>query len=135
MPHPALHSGYILVVDDHEDSRELLVELLEAAGMCALGAKNGADAFRVIESIREKPILIVLDLVMPVMNGEQFRALQVQDQALSSVPTVMLTGYDDVELARRLDVPYLIKPVDAALLCNVAKRCHGIDRPMPGRGS
>ena len=102
----------VLVVDDDRDIREIVMDVLQEAGMSAVGAADGADALRRLQA-GLRPDLILLDLMMPVMDGVTFRRLQLADPALASIPTVILSAYRDVaERTRALATKILAKPVD-----------------------
>lgn len=85
----------ILIIDDDYDIRESLVEILQDEGYIVLTASHGAAAFELLKSVT--PNIIFLDLNMPVMNGAQFREIQRNDPALSSIPTVIMTAVDQRE--------------------------------------
>jgi CheY-like chemotaxis protein len=105
----------ILVVEDDEDIRETLVDLLAMHGYEAVGASNGRDALdRLSAAVPELPCIILLDLMMPVMNGWQFRAAQRADPRLSQIPVVVITAHRDTTGAEAgLDpTARLAKPVD-----------------------
>jgi len=89
--------GYVLVVDDDRDVRELLCELLELAGHDAKPAANGAEALQVLRR-GPLPVLILLDLDMPVMDGCAFRAAQQCDAAIAVVPVFLLSGEASLDL-------------------------------------
>jgi len=111
-PHP--HPHPILVVEDDEDIRETLVELLHDHGYDAVGARDGRDALDTLSSATTLPCLIVLDLMMPVMDGKAFRDAQLQDPVLSQIPVLVISAYHDAESrARSLDTPMAMKkPLD-----------------------
>jgi CheY-like chemotaxis protein len=90
----------VMIVEDDADVRESIVEVLEDNAYTVLGAANGREA---LERLRtgEKPCLILLDIMMPIMDGWEFRALQEKDPELSSIPIVVLTAHADVEQAAR----------------------------------
>jgi DNA-binding response OmpR family regulator len=81
----------ILVVDDDRDLRELLAAVLSSAGYEVLMAENGAAALSVLRTIL--PDLIILDLMMPVMNGWQFREAQCALPDYARIPVVCLSGH------------------------------------------
>lgn len=85
----------VLVVEDDEDIRDVLVEVLEDEHYTVRAARNGAEALDALRSAR--PALILLDLTMPVMNGEEFRTRQLADPALASIPTVVMTAADRIQ--------------------------------------
>ncbi len=87
-------SGRILVVEDDADIREDLAELLRDEGYDVATAVNGEDGLALLR--REASVgLILLDLMMPVMDGWQFREAQLADPALASVPIIVLSADGD----------------------------------------
>jgi two-component system chemotaxis response regulator CheY len=101
----------ILIVDDDPDIREALILVLEASGFEAVAASDGKQALDALHEAR--PSLVLLDLMMPVMSGEEFMAQRSRDPALSTIPVVVLSG--DAEGERRSAAVgasgYLKKPV------------------------
>lgn len=118
--------GYILVVDDDEAIREALAEVLEDEGYQVRSAANGREALRLLRSAAAAPAVILLDLMMPVMSGWDFREAQRQDAALASIPVVVLSADRDVA-AKAASVQaqgYLPKPVSLdTLLDTVSRYC------------
>jgi two-component system, chemotaxis family, chemotaxis protein CheY len=113
----------ILVVDDDADIRDALSSLLEELGYLTLCAANGKEA---LERLRRPgtvtPRLILLDLMMPVMDGFQFIREQRKDAALASIPVVVVTAGSENAVPGALEV--LKKPVRAErLLASVEKHC------------
>jgi CheY-like chemotaxis protein len=102
----------ILIVEDDADVREDLADLLRHKGYEVTTAANGRDAHDGIQGLAGRPDLILLDLMMPVMDGWQFRALQLQDPALATIPVVILSGAGDVrrEAAALGAAGYVKKP-------------------------
>jgi len=82
----------ILIVDDDSSIAGLLFELLKSAGFEAQIARDGQKALEVLRKMKPLPSIIILDLVMPVMNGWQFRRAQLQDPELASVPVIVMSG-------------------------------------------
>ena len=80
----------VLVVDDEPDMREAISLLLEGRGYQVLTAQHGAEALDVLR--RTRPSVILLDLMMPVMDGWQFRAAQLLEPSLAAIPVVIVTG-------------------------------------------
>ena len=89
----------VLVVDDDQDIRELLVSVLEDDGYQAESARNGREALDVLE--RWKADVVVLDLMMPVLDGFGVLATMRVDPVLSSVPVVVLTAKSLSEAERQ----------------------------------
>ena len=103
--------GVVLVVDDDEDWRELVVQFLSDAGFQASGARDGRDALARIGAGVRAPDLILLDLEMPGMSGWEFRRAQLSDPALAGVPVLVASSADPDGLPAD---GYLPKPYAAA---------------------
>jgi CheY-like chemotaxis protein len=103
--------GVVMVVDDDEDWRELVVQFLSDAGFEAVGARHGREALARIRGGDRTPDLILLDLEMPVMSGWEFRREQLRDSALAGVPVLVASSADPDGLAAD---GYLPKPYAAA---------------------
>lgn len=82
----------VLVVDDDEDGRTGLAAVLKAQGFRPRVAVDGREAIDLIHRTGWRPCVIVLDLVMPVMDGFQFLAIQAEDAALNEIPVIVVTG-------------------------------------------
>jgi two-component system, chemotaxis family, chemotaxis protein CheY len=92
----------ILVIDDDADLRDVVTEVLSEAGYDALAASGGREALHLLAE-GARPALILLDMMMPDMNGRQFREEQTKNRAWSAIPTVVVSAYVDVaEAAREL---------------------------------
>jgi len=120
-------SARVLVVDDEADIRDTIIEILQDAGHEAVGAYDGRDA---LDQLAREPLpdLILLDLRMPVLDGQGFRAQQVKDPRLATIPVVVVSANSQVrEVAEGMGAAgYLRKPVDlAALLRTTAARGRG----------
>ena len=102
----------VLVVEDHADLREMLAVLLESEGFRVQVARNGREALDCLRQSR--PSVILLDLMMPVMTGDEFRAHQLADPQYRDVPVICMTAaHDGRERAARLHADaYFQKPVD-----------------------
>lgn len=81
----------ILVVDDDADTRDALRELLETEGYAVVEAANGRAALQRLRG-GLRPRAILLDLMMPVLDGWDFRSQQLADPALKDVPVVIMTA-------------------------------------------
>jgi CheY-like chemotaxis protein len=102
----------VLVVEDHADLREMLAVLLEAEGFDVSTAANGAEALKRLDEVR--PSLILLDLSMPVMSGDQFREHQLADPRYRDVPVICMTAaHDGSSRAARIHADaFFQKPID-----------------------
>jgi two-component system, chemotaxis family, chemotaxis protein CheY len=114
----------ILVVDDDEDIRCALGDTLEAEGYRVVLAEDGRDALEKLRGLPELPAMILLDLMMPNMDGLQFRAAQQGDPALSSIPVIVLSADSQVkQKAATLGVAgCMAKPVRITDLLKVVER-------------
>jgi CheY-like chemotaxis protein len=81
----------VLVVEDDADIRSALVTILSEEGYEVLSARHGREALEVLRG-GARPDVILLDLMMPVMNGADFRVAQLADPALAHIPVVVLTA-------------------------------------------
>jgi CheY-like chemotaxis protein len=90
-------SHSVLVVEDDVDIRQALVEILEEHGFPAVGVSDGAEALDYLRKALELPCLILLDLMMPVMDGATFREEQRKEPRIASIPVVVLSAYRDLE--------------------------------------
>ena len=108
----------ILVVEDNDDVRDMMAITLELEGHRVFTAANGRQALVLLESGID-PRLILMDLMMPVMNGWQLRAALQEDPRFKDIPVVVIsaTGLDTVA---QLDAGmYLPKPIDIDTLLDV----------------
>lgn len=111
----------ILIVEDDADIRDTLQHLLEASGYRAAPASNGQVALELLETIG-RPCLILLDLMMPVMDGWAFLSALEQDDALADVPIVIVSAYTDKVASLERAQQILKKPVDIHALMEVVRQ-------------
>ena len=106
-----------MVVDDDHDILEAMTIVLEASGYRVVVFRDGAGALDVLRR-GVRPALIILDLMMPGMDGWTFRAEQRRDAELAAIPVVILSGDQDaVRRASDLEVAAgLCKPIDVQLV-------------------
>jgi two-component system response regulator MprA len=120
-----MSKGWVCLVDDDADIREVVCIVLEQSGHRVIAVGDGTEA---LERLAQNPgcCVILLDLMMPEMNGWEFRALQKSNPALASIPVIVLSGVRELtEAAKGLDAAaYLQKPVDlATLIAEVERYC------------
>lgn len=110
--------GSILIADDEEKNRKLIEFLLTSEGYTTLAAANGKEAVTVAE--QNYPDLIVLDIMMPVMDGYEAAKILKQHSRLKVIPIIFLTALDDrASRLRALEAggeDFLNKPIDRAEL-------------------
>jgi CheY-like chemotaxis protein len=122
----ASRRGTVLLVEDDDDVRNAILEVLEDNGYRVVGAANGKDALDAIRTTSLKPALVLLDLMMPVMDGPTFRAAQRDDPTLESIPVVVLTAHPRGEetAANLYAAGFLRKPISLEkLLATVGRFC------------
>jgi CheY-like chemotaxis protein len=116
----------VLVVDDDEDLRNACAEVLEDADCDVLQAGHGRAALDLLRRDRQLPDLILLDMMMPVMDGVTFAAEVRKDARLSAIPIIMFSAHLDCQraaadakavgcLKKPLSVQTLVTAVDTAL--------------------
>lgn len=115
-------SGSVLVVDDDDDIREILSSLLERQGFRVITAADGGEAMERLQA-GERPGLILLDLMMPRVSGEEFRARQLAEEPLAKIPVIVLSGAGEIqEAAEKLAVEVIPKPIELSLLISTVRR-------------
>jgi CheY-like chemotaxis protein len=101
----------VLIVEDDEDLREMMAQMLTIEGFDAATVANGREALDYLHSM-ENPHVILLDLMMPVMDGWEFRRQQKADPALAPVPVIVLSALDPARTANVDAAAFLKKPLD-----------------------
>jgi CheY-like chemotaxis protein len=115
----------VLVVEDDEDVREAMVGILESKGYTVCSARHGADALAQLRG-GVTPCVILLDLMMPVMDGWAFHDETQKDPAFAGIPTVILSAVPprDARNDSVRAVEHIPKPVDVArLIAAVERHC------------
>jgi CheY-like chemotaxis protein len=108
----------ILVVDDERDIRDAIAELLEDEGYEVQGAGDGAEALAKAKDCH--PAVVLLDLMMPGMNGWEFRARQRGDPELSAIPVIVVSALGKVPGVDAAG--YLQKPFELDDLLSAVRR-------------
>lgn len=114
----------ILVVEDDEGVREAVVDVLADAGYSVATANDGLEALDWLNKTSQLPSLILLDVMMPRMDGEQFLNVAKKDERLASLPVVLMTA--NLAAPKRLEplgaAGILRKPTALAELIDLASR-------------
>jgi CheY-like chemotaxis protein len=112
----------ILLIDDSIEHQILLTEIFAREGVEVISASNGKEGLEALKTLR--PTFILLDLMMPVMDGFEFRAIQMKDEKIADIPVVVLTADGQVEkkLLQLQVSGYLRKPVDISRLLKTAQK-------------
>jgi CheY-like chemotaxis protein len=113
-------AGPVLLVDDDLDIREILPETLADLGFDVVTAANGLEALRMVGQMSVRPSVILLDLMMPVMDGYGFLEERTKKPELASIPVAIITASHGVDQARIGDhAPIVRKPFNMPHLVNV----------------
>jgi CheY-like chemotaxis protein len=114
----------ILIVDDDKDVRSALAELLEGEGYVVAGAPDGGEALRMMRGGLH-PAVILLDLMMPGMDGWDFRTEQERDPAFARVPVVIVSasGFSHESITTQFrPAAFIPKPLERTKLLDVIDR-------------
>lgn len=126
------NAGPVLVVEDDPDIRQAIAELLQDEGYECMLAQHGVDA---LDSLgRRTPSLLLIDLLMPVMNGVELIARLGGDARWRDLPIIVMTAAGDRIIGvdvDRLNVPVLRKPVDIATLAQLLAKYSGVGAEIP----
>jgi CheY-like chemotaxis protein len=111
----------ILVIEDHEVARRALAALLSTMGYEVVEATNGREALMTLAT-EARPDVILLDLVMPIMDGWEFMKRQRRDWRLCTIPTIVISGVPshdprclEMPIVRLLPKPYTAEQLMAAI--------------------
>ena len=118
----------ILVIEDHDSARTALTKLLSATGYDVVEAPNGSEALARLAT-GPRPDLILLDLMMPVMDGWEFMKHQRRDWHLCTIPTIVVSGVPshdprclEMPVVRLLPKPYTGDQLMAAIDAEISTR-------------
>lgn len=109
----------VLIVEDHFDNRETMRCLIEAAGYHALCAENGQSALRQLCQLKAPPRAILLDLMMPTMDGWQLMNELQRNAVFAKIPAVIVSALDLDASSFPGAAGYLRKPVEYDCLRSV----------------
>lgn len=117
--------GKILIVDDSPMNREMLSYMLEDYEI--LEAENGKDAVAIVSGQKDEISLILLDMIMPEMDGLEFLEIMGKNKWLDDIPVIMISSEDSLEITHKAYelgvMEYIRRPFDSLV---VKKRCHNI---------
>lgn len=117
----------VLIVDDDRAVLNGLSELLESEGYAVATAIDGVDALKQLRA-GLRPCVILLDLMMPLMDGWDFRHEQMKDPDLKDLPVVVITaaGFSEASVKAQFgDVDFVAKPPPENVLLGAIRRCCG----------
>jgi CheY-like chemotaxis protein len=101
----------VLIVEDDRDLREMMAQLLTLEGFRTATVANGKEALEYLHAMA-RPEVILLDLMMPVMDGWEFRRQQQADPDLAGVPVIVLSALDETRAVMVDAQAFLKKPLD-----------------------
>jgi len=114
----------VLVVEDDDDIRNAMIDILESEGYHAESATNGKEALELLRKI-QKPCLVLLDMMMPIMNGREFLDKIMEDSFLAPIPVLVVSAIAD-KTDTEGAVGFLKKPVDIDMVMKMVDRyCNG----------
>jgi CheY-like chemotaxis protein len=111
---------HILIVEDDRDLRETLREALELEGYLAVSVENGRAALRHLAT-GARPCMILLDLMMPVMDGWTFRQELLKDRELAAIPIIVMTAATAARAAAVAAHAILYKPLHMGRVIDVVQ--------------
>ncbi len=112
----------VLIVEDDADLREMMAQLLLLEGFRTATVSNGREALEYLRNGHEKPDVILLDLMMPVMDGWEFRRNQQADPRMADVPVIVLSALDPARAADVDAQAFLKKPLDFDRLLQLVRQ-------------
>lgn len=114
---------YILLVEDDLDISEAIQSILEEEKYKIKCVFNGKEALEFLSEAKTAPSLILLDIMMPIMNGYEFRAAQLKEPRIATIPTIILSAAGKTIENEELNFnECLKKPLDLETLIDAVKR-------------
>jgi CheY-like chemotaxis protein len=119
---------HVLLVEDDDDTREVLQLILESDGMTVIPAQDGWEGLARLEEVRrrepEATCAIVLDYMMPRFSGAQFREHQLANPAIADLPVILVSAVSDLPSHADALAPYAVlqKPINPDQLTTVVRK-------------
>jgi CheY-like chemotaxis protein len=120
-------SKRVMIVDDSADARDLVCMVLRLDGYEPVEAVNGLEGLDLAR--RHQPCLILLDIMMPVLDGLAFRKLQLADPSIASIPVVCVSAIATEEITELLRIDCVSKPFKVEQLLRLVR--HHCPKPPP----
>ena len=114
----------VLIVDDDVDISNSLKEVFEDEGFDVHCSENGMEAMKYLHNVKKQPSLILLDLMMPIMNGEEFRDQQKHEPKIAHIPTMFMSagGCEIVDKIKKNNEVFVKKPIELDNLLSKVQR-------------
>ncbi|HYM23568.1 MAG TPA: response regulator [Vicinamibacterales bacterium] len=122
MPAAAVTHCPVLIVEDDADLREMMAQLLTMEGYAAAAVANGREALAYLQDSRDTPNVILLDLMMPVMDGWEFRRQMQADPSIAALPVIVLSALDPARAQDVAAAAFLRKPLDFDRLLSLVRQ-------------
>lgn len=114
----------VLIVEDDPEIRETLKEIIELEGYSALTAPDGQKALEILRELSIRPCLVLLDLMMPVMNGWELLEHRERDVILAAIPVVVISAAGE-RAQKASATAHIKKPVDIDVLLSTVRQYCG----------
>ena len=115
------HSHPIMVIEDDDDIRELMKAMLEAEGYYSITASNGEEGLELLSQSETKPCMILLDMMMPIMDGWTFAEVAKKNVQYRNIPLLAVTAFSDQMSLRENFQGVLKKPVRFDILLDIVR--------------
>lgn len=131
-PACGIHQHSVLIVDDSTDTRESLALLLEVEGFRVVTAPGGLEALHVLLTLGVRPCAVIVDLIMPAMDGFTFSTEMRKHAQIAATPLIALTGHEGLR-RQAVDLGFvgaLLKPCDVSQLFElIVRHCPAATSP------
>lgn len=113
----------VMLIDDDQDVRTTMSELLATEGYSTLEAENGKEAIEVLKKAPRLPNLVILDMAMPVLDGRGFLRFRAQDPILREIPVLVVSASEPPVPHEGIEM-FLRKPVEVSRLLEKIGQYH-----------
>lgn len=112
----------ILIIEDDHEIRVCFRRILEDYNFNIFSATNGQDALLLLSKLKELPSLIISDISMPIMDGNEFVRAKNNDERLKDIPVLIITAQEE-KIKLEGNLPVLLKPLDLNVLVSKVREC------------
>ncbi len=113
--------NHILIIEDDAAIRQTMQDVLEILGHTTHCASNGIEGLEILDKIADQPCMILLDMMMPKMNGWQFLDVQRTNPKFKDIPVVVCSAYEEISKSVNAN-GVLAKPLQLSALIGAVKR-------------